>query len=520
MKPKKSSPRKKPTGSSRTRRTVTSRAAAKPGKKSSVTSRRPKRTKAKGKTTARRRSAAVRPKTAVPAQSEAVARPTTQTVKTPVGEEKISARPVSIPEARKPLPKIPPILLEGDLPSVPPASGPGERYALGPLPPLEKLESEGELPEAYGTKQMLLAARDPHWLYAHWDLTREQQLRYNALSADRHLILRIFADVVSSRPVEEIHVHPESSHWFVQVKQARTKYLAQLGYYQNGGQWIVIATSGPTFTPPDSMSPETAIEFAAIPVEVPMAKLLSIVKEEVHENPPLAEVLRELRARGHPDLPQLPGAAAAETKHIALVREEANRGKPSSTSRGAMTPRPMTPRQWTPAQERALARIISMDDVRRVWMGSMEITELIRRRAVKELASISAAQFGAEQLGAPTSPVEAIGGISSGAPGLKPAKGFWFNVNAELIVYGATERDATVTIGGRTIRLRPDGTFSYRFALPDGRYELPVVAVSSDQTDGRAAELRFSRLTEYRGDVGTYPQDPELKRPAAENLNG
>jgi hypothetical protein len=54
--------------------------------------------------------------------------------------------------------------------------------------------------------------------------------------------------------------------------------------------------------------------------------------------------------------------------------------------------------------------------------------------------------------------------------------------------------------------------------LPDGKYELQVVAVSADQTDGRAAELVFSRSTEIRGDVGAHPQDPELKRPEAASL--
>ena len=110
---------------------------------------------------------------------------------------------------------------------------------------------------------------------------------------------------------------------------------------------------------------------------------------------------------------------------------------------------------------------------------------------------------------APTSPT----GISSPVGRAQPAKGFWFNANAELIIYGATEPSADVTIGGRRIKLRPDGSFSYRFALPDGQYELPVVAVSADGTDGRAAEMMFSRRTEYRGDVGAHPQDPALRRP-------
>ncbi len=64
------------------------------------------------------------------------------------------------------------------------------------------------------------------------------------------------------------------------------------------------------------------------------------------------------------------------------------------------------------------------------------------------------------------------------------AKGFWFNVNAELIIYGATEPNAKVTLGGHEIKLRSDGTFSFRFALPDGKYDLPAVAVSADG-DGR-----------------------------------
>jgi hypothetical protein len=163
-----------------------------------------------------------------------------------------------------------------------------------------------------------------------------------------------------------------------------------------------------------------------------------------------------------------------------------------------------------------------MDHVRRVWMGSLEITELIRRQYVNELASMAAAEvveWGESVPGALTSPAEAFGGLTS--PVVKPGareKSFWFNVNAELIVYGATEPDASVSIAGRRIKLRPDGSFSYRFALPDGNYEMPAVAISADGTDGRAAQLKFSRDTEYRGEVGAHPQDPSLQRMALENF--
>jgi uncharacterized protein len=60
---------------------------------------------------------------------------------------------------------------------------------------------------------------------------------------------------------------------------------------------------------------------------------------------------------------------------------------------------------------------------------------------------------------------------------------FWMWVNTELIVYGATEPDARVTVQGKPITLRPDGTFSLRFALPDGKQVIPVEGTSSDEID-------------------------------------
>ena len=82
------------------------------------------------------------------------------------------------------------------------------------------------------------------------------------------------------------------------------------------------------------------------------------------------------------------------------------------------------------------------------------------------------------------------GGISSGAfsPSKKKREAkrkFWLTVNTELIVYGATEPDSEVTVCGSPIALRPDGTFSLRFALPDGKQVIPVKGVSCDGLDER-----------------------------------
>jgi len=374
--------------------------------------------------------------------------------------------------------EVPPILLEGDQPAPLSVSGPGEKFSLGPTPPAPHFETtETELPEAYGTKKLSLTARDPHWLYAHWDLTREQQAKLNVKSADGHLVLRIYADRLEGHPLYEIHVHPESRHWFVHVERAGNSYAAELGYYTSLGRWTRVAVSSATVTPPDAAAAEAEAEFATIPFEFPFAKLMQIIEDAVRDHLPLAQAIEELRRHGHPDLPRLTS--------------------PSVTTSPART--------WTPQQEQALAKIISIDEVRRVWMGSLEITELIRRRLAHDVSSPVVSSFG-------------ISSLSSPFGGMEQSKGFWFNVNAELIIYGATEPDAKVTLGGHEIKLRPDGSFSYRFALPDGKYDLPAVAISADGTDGRAANLKFSRETEYLGDVGAHPQDPSLEPPLPENL--
>jgi hypothetical protein len=427
---------------------------------------------AAGKAASRERgrtTASKTPKTHTKAKSKATTAAKSKTTK------KRTARKAT----RKATLRIPAILLEGDTTPAPPVSGPGQRYVLAPTPLPEHLEptgGAGELPEAYGTKRLFLTARDPQWVYAHWDLTREQQKNCNTLSADGHLVLRVYVGSVAGELAAQAHVHPDSRHWFVHVGRGGTKYVAELGYHQRKGKWVTVAVSGAAATPVEAASADTSAQFATIPVDVPFARLLQLVKALVVENVPLVQAIEQLRAAGHLALPPLAAFAAKE---------------------------------WTPDQERALAQVVSMDQVRRVWIGSLEITELVRRQLAKELASQAAAQI--------TSLVGGWGSISSPFGGARRPKGFWFNVNAELIVYGATEPDAKVTIGGRRIKLRPDGTFSYRFALPDGEYQLPVAATSADDEDVRAADLHFARATQYRGKVGAHPQDPALKPPKPEH---
>ena len=87
-------------------------------------------------------------------------------------------------------------------------------------------------------------------------------------------------------------------------------------------------------------------------------------------------------------------------------------------------------------------------------------------------------------------------GISS-SPVKKEIKerNFWLKVDCELIVYGATEADAKVTVQGVPIKLRPDGTFTLRYYLPDGKQVIPVEATSVDKLEKRTIIPTVTRET-------------------------
>lgn len=75
---------------------------------------------------------------------------------------------------------------------------------------------------------------------------------------------------------------------------------------------------------------------------------------------------------------------------------------------------------------------------------------------------------------------------------------FWLIADAELIVYGATEPDATVTIGDRQIQLNPDGTFRFQMSFQDGLINYPIVAVAADGEQTRSIHMKFNRETPSR----------------------
>lgn len=90
----------------------------------------------------------------------------------------------------------------------------------------------------------------------------------------------------------------------------------------------------------------------------------------------------------------------------------------------------------------------------------------------------------------------ASGRNESGIGGVAPRqRSFWLVADAELIVYGATEPSATLSIGEEVVPLSADGTFRIQVPFRDGKQLYPIKAVAADGEQSRNITLEFERTT-------------------------
>jgi hypothetical protein len=130
---------------------------------------------------------------------------------------------------------------------------------------------------------------------------------------------------------------------------------------------------------------------------------------------------------------------------------------------------------WKAVAENA-DRIFAMSGGYSAQGASRELQELLEERLRRPLGSPMKTRYG------------------SGAAAREGDR-LEFAVDAEIIVYGAANRDAHVTLQGEPVQLRDDGTFAVRLSLPDRRQVIPIVASSYDGVEQRTTILAVERNT-------------------------
>ena len=112
-----------------------------------------------------------------------------------------------------------------------------------------------------------------------------------------------------------------------------------------------------------------------------------------------------------------------------------------------------------------------------------------------------------EQLRRPMGPPLAVRAALGENAGVETVPDLNLAVEAELLIFGATEPGSQVTLHGEPVRLDADGSFMVRFNLPERRQVLPIVASSGDGGRQRTIVLAVERNTKVMESVVCEPSD-------------
>jgi len=310
-----------------------------------------------------------------------------------------------------------------------------------------------DLPEGYGESRIVLMPRDPQWSYAYWDIPNDhkEELRRQG---GQQLALRLYdvtdINIESQSPhsVQEYPCDELAREWYIPMPVSDRDYVADIGYRCFDGRWLVLARSAPVRVPP--VYPSDWVEDIFMTVgwndELRGKTIYTLV-------PPSQ---RAAAAEGNPIYEEIFGMAeSAEAQRIAGSLFGSMQHVPASM-----------------APEQAVSSYVFPSGVG-MW-------------ALPTASGVNMSGVGMSGAG-----------FSASAPPMRPRK-FWLVADAELIVYGATEPDATVTIGGRPIKLNPDGTFRFQMSFQDGLIDYPIMAVAADGEQTRSVHMKFNRETPSR----------------------
>ncbi|MBE9128867.1 MULTISPECIES: DUF4912 domain-containing protein [unclassified Coleofasciculus] len=319
-------------------------------------------------------------------------------------------------------------------------------------------EGLADLPGGYGDSRVVLMPRDPQWAYTYWDIPNEHKEEQRR-QGGQQLALRIYdvtdisIDYQSPHSIQEYPCDELAREWYLPIPVSDRDYTVDIGYRCADGRWLVLARSKPVRVPP--VYPSDWIEDQFITVDWEEELCGKTVYELV---PPSKR------------MPTASGSASAENPiydEIFGMAKSAEAQRVAGSLFGSMQ---HVPGSMAPSQS----------------ISSYVFPSGVGMWAVPTMSGLTMSGVG----------MSGAGFGASMAP-IRPRQ-FWLVADAELIVYGATEPDATVTVGGRPIKLNPDGTFRFQMSFQDGLIDYPIVAVAADGEQSRSIHMEFTRETPSR----------------------
>ncbi|MBE9031665.1 DUF4912 domain-containing protein [filamentous cyanobacterium LEGE 11480] len=304
-----------------------------------------------------------------------------------------------------------------------------------------------DLPGGYGASQIFLMPRDPQWAYAYWDVAneRKEELRQQG---GQQLALRLYdvtgIDINNQSPhnLQEYGCDEMTREWYLPIPVSDRDYMLEIGYRTWDGRWLMLARSESMRVPPVYPSDWVEDHFVAVDWEQELRGQTIMTLVPPSQKPAAT-----------------PGAMPTAHESVFGMAAEAEAMRMSGSLYGSM--------QHMPSSAQPIESLSSYVFPSGVGMWAMPNASGLTMSGV---------------------------GMGASMPPVQPRK-FWLIADAELIVYGATEPDATVYVDGEPIQLNSDGTFRFQVSFQDGQLRFPIFAVAADGEQNRAIHMDFERQT-------------------------
>lgn len=315
-----------------------------------------------------------------------------------------------------------------------------------------------DLPSGYGESRIVLMPRDPQWAYTYWDIPDEHRQSVRYLGGEQ-LALRLYdatdLDLNNNNPhsVQQYACDELAKDWYLPIPISDREYIAEIGYLTGTGEWLLLARSNRIRIPP--VYPTDWMDDQSITVD--------------WEKPLQGKTFLQL-------IP--PGSAKSQTNNTF-------HDQIFNLAYG-IDQEPYIVESFFESTHQA---------------ASESLSSFVFPTSAGLWASESSLRLSASGIGMSGIGMSGIGmsGIGIGAS-IQPdrSRQFWLIADAELIVYGATEPDAQLTIGGIPVQLTPEGTFRIQLSFQDGNLDFPIMAIAKDGEQMRQIRMTFDRNTPLR----------------------
>jgi len=405
-----------------------------------------------------------------------------------------------------------------------------------------------DLPNEYRKSRIVLMPRDPEWAYAYWNIPNElkEELRRQG---GQQLALRIYdvtdinLDYQSLHSIQEYSCDELANEWYIPISVSDRNYIVEIGYRCADGHWLVLARSEPVHIPPvypsdwieeqfitvswdEDLHSKTFIELFPASRKITFNNNADDIGEKISG---IAEVEDQ---RVSSSIQMLPGLGQIVEQGVSSCAMASGMGIWESGRNVSRAPQVMSGVSLTSSGIDLTSSGVGLNSSGigltssgvgltssgvGMSMSGLGLTSsgigltssgigltssgigLTSSGVGMSMSGLGLTSSGVGMsmsgLGLTTSGVGmSMSSIAASMPPVRPRQ-FWLVADAELIIHGATEPDATVTIGGRPIKLNSDGTFRFQIAFPDSVIDYPIMAVAVDGEQNRSIYMKFTRQT-------------------------